>query len=608
MGAGALEGSGSSSTVIVEAAKKHKIGVSAGLLVALAVIAAAGYGIYALVSRNGPKPFENYSVMQLTKNGKTIVAAISPDGRYLLSVINDGGKRSLWLLNIPTNSDTQVVAPTDFSIRTPVFSPDGNFIYFRRAIDKNETSYNLYRAPILGGAPTQMVRDIDSGVSFSPDGKRMAYVRDNDPEVGKTQTLIANADGTGEKVLTSQAGVQSVIGWSPDGKLLASAIPDEGDPFRRIELQEVPTGKIEALASEHKLFSELVWSANGRGMFVDYNDQIAANSAAQIGYLSYPGGQFRAITKDTNNYGSISISLDGKTLSAVQSKVSRTLFFMPATGFTGAPPAPAAAQAREAFLFHWASNGDVFFDNEDSILRIAADGSKQTTILSDPASRMVDPVECVERKYIVFEWAGHAGIDRMNVWRADLDGGNPKQLTHGTIDIAGECSPDRKWIYYQAFPDLHLMRVAASGGEGERVPGSIVPNAIGAAAGFDFSRDGKTLVFVDSKLTATESKQYLVFLDVSVEPPQSRLVEADPRLASSAGYTPDGKAVVYRISENGVQNLWMQPLDGSRGRQITNFQKDAIQHFEFSPDGKTLGVLMAHGESDVVLFKDEGEK
>ena len=601
-------GSGSSSTVIVDAAKKHKIGVGAGLLIALAVIAAAGYGIYALIAKKGPVPFENFSVTQLTKNGKTVGATISPDGRYLLSVINDGGKRSLWLRNIPTNSDTQVVAPTDFGIRSPAFSPDGNFIYFRRAGDKAQTTFNLYRAPILGGAPTQLGRDIDAGVSFSPDGKKMAYVRDNDPDVGKTQTLIANADGTGEKLMATRTiGSQSTIAWSPDGTLLATVIPDQGDPFSGIELQDAASGKIRPLAGKHRLFSELVWVENGRGILVDYNDQVAANSASQIGYLSYPGGQFRTITKDTNNYGSISISSDGGTLSAVQSKEARTLFFMPAAGFTGAPPAPAGAQAREAFLFSWASNGDVLFDNEDSIVRMGMDGSKQTTILSDMAAKMVDPVECVEGKYIVFEWAGHAGSDRMNVWRVDLDGGNPKQLTHGTIDIAGQCSPDGKWIYYQTFPAIQMMRVAASGGNGEVVPGSAVPNAIGAAPGYEFSRDGRTLAFLVSRV-APEPKQYVALLDVSVEPPQSRLVEADPRITGEAGFTPDGKALVYAISENGMQNLWMQPLDGSKGRQITNFQKDGIQRFEFSPDGKTLGVMMQHGESDVVLFKDEGEK
>jgi eukaryotic-like serine/threonine-protein kinase len=54
---------------------------------------------------------------------------------------------------------------------------------------------------------------------------------------------------------------------------------------------------------------------------------------------------------------------------------------------------------------------------------------------------------------------------------------------------------------------------------------------------------------------------------------------------------PGGTAVVYPVRENGVDNLWLQPLDGSRGRQVTNFPSDQIQSFAFSPDGSALGVF-----------------
>ena len=65
--------------------------------------------------------------------------------------------------------------------------------------------------------------------------------------------------------------------------------------------------------------------------------------------------------------------------------------------------------------------------------------------------------------------------------------------------------------------------------------------------------------------------------------------------------------MVYPIRENGVDNLWLQPLDGSRGHQITNFQADTIQVFQYSPDSKTLGVFLQHTESDVVLLHDTSD-
>src|SRR5271157_395702 len=87
---------------------------------------------------------------------------------------------------------------------------------------------------------------------------------------------------------------------------------------------------------------------------------------------------------------------------------------------------------------------------------------------------------------------------------------------------------------------------------------------------------------------------------------QPQFLDPDPRIGSGLLFTPDGKAVVYTIYEPGTMNLWLQPLDGSPGRQITNFTTDAIQAAQFSPDGKTLGVMLTHFESDVVLLHDEG--
>jgi len=61
------------------------------------VLAAAAYGLYALLHRAGPAPFADFTITQVTNNGKSVEAAISPDGKYLLSVLEDKGEQSLWL-------------------------------------------------------------------------------------------------------------------------------------------------------------------------------------------------------------------------------------------------------------------------------------------------------------------------------------------------------------------------------------------------------------------------------------------------------------------------------------------------------------------------------
>jgi Tol biopolymer transport system component len=101
----------------------------------------------------------------------------------------------------------------------------------------------------------------------------------------------------------------------------------------------------------------------------------------------------------------------------------------------------------------------------------------------------------------------------------------------------------------------------------------------------------------------TERKIVLINLDAGGGSPR-RMLDPDLRISRSAGFTPDGRAVIYTIRENGTENLWIHPLDGSPGHRITNFPSDSIPSFSYSPDGKTLGVARVHTESDVVLLKD----
>ena len=69
-------------------------------------------------------------------------------------------------------------------------------------------------------------------------------------------------------------------------------------------------------------------------------------------------------------------------------------------------------------------------------------------------------------------------------------------------------------------------------------------------------------------------------------------------------FSPDGKAVIYPTREAGVDNLWLQPLDGSPGKQITNFKSEQITDFHWSFDGSKLGMVRGHTDSDVVLLEE----
>jgi serine/threonine protein kinase len=197
----------SASSTAVVAARRHKSATGVAVLAGLLIAAAAVYGVYTLLRRPASGPFQNFSITQLTTTGKVKNAAISPDGRFLLSVQSDNGNESLWLRNIPTGSDTQVLPASGQSFASLVFSPDGNSFYFRETAG-GARAFNLFRVPLLGGSPTLLAKDVDGGPVFSPDGRRIVYSRYNDPELNKWRLLEADAEGGNEKVLVCRTCVR----------------------------------------------------------------------------------------------------------------------------------------------------------------------------------------------------------------------------------------------------------------------------------------------------------------------------------------------------------------------------------------------------------------
>ena len=599
------------SSAVVAAAKQHKWGVAGVLIAVLIILSAAGIGVYSVFHRPAAMPFQNFTITQITNSGKSVAVAISPDGKYLLSTVDDNGKESMWLRNIATNSDTQVLALGDALYQSLTFSPDGNYIYFRKSEDNTGTRFNLLRAPVLGGTPQTIVQDDDSGATFSPDGKRMAFVRANDPELGRFLVLTANADGTDEKIVANGPTTvfPTLVAWSSDGNQIALVVPGPGQARLSIELHDLVSSRVRTLARFNDLpLNSIVWLPDSRGLLATYQKDIGFVARSQIGFVSSPGGLFQTITKDTNDYQTLTLSADGKTLATVQQKGTQTLYLMPATGFTGNPPNPAPAQSKDAAMFGWASNGDLYFGDASNLLRMSADGSNKTTLLSDSSAQVIRPRGCPDGRYVVFVWANHAASKKVNIWRVDTDGSNPKQLTNGTTDVGPICSQDGKWVYYENLDTLQILRVAIDGGTPEVAPGTALSGGLFAASpGLGLSSDGKILaLFAMSNDPKTPGgKIVLVPLDAGPKP-QVHFLDPDPRIDGFLQFTPDGKAVVYPVRENGTDNLWLQPLDGSPGHRITSFSADAIQNFQFSLDGKTLGVMRTHVESDIVLLHDTG--
>ena len=598
----------SSSSVVVQAAEQHKVTVAALGIFVLLLVAGAGYGVYSLLhGKAAAAPFQNFNISQITNNGKSSLTAISPDGKYILSEIREAGKSSLWLRNVPTNSDTQVLPPSETAFQDLAFSPDGNYIYFRKSEDAMDTTFDLLRAPVLGGAPQVIVRDIDSNPTFSSDGKRFAFARFNDPEVGKFQLLTANPDGGDVRMIATNSVAEGsqFLAWKPGSPQIAGVILQLGDQLSTIRFYNVDTGQSKDLVSfKDKVIRRIVWLPDGAGLLGLYQGRSTNFSHTQIGYISASDGNFQPVTKDTNSYLTLTLSADGKTLASVQQKTLRNLDVLPAAGSASKLPEPALAQERDIDDFDWATEGGFYVHEGLDLAHISADGTGKTVLLSNESVFGLDA--CSDGKTLLMSWIGQGGGIGIRIWRMDANGGNPKQVSTGKLDFNPVCSPDSKLVYY---PELNgrILRVPLDGSRPpEVVPGSTIPKSILGAPEIGISPDGKLLAFVSSTNVANETSlaERLVLVPLTEGAPQSRFLTPNPHITGGPHFSADGKALLYAIRVNGVDNLWEQPLEGSAGRQITNFLTDQIARFQLSPDGKTLGILRQDRESDVVLLRD----
>jgi eukaryotic-like serine/threonine-protein kinase len=601
-----------SSSSMVAVAKEHKFGLAGIAVIALVLIAAAGFGVYEFLSRSGPVPFQNFTVAQLTNTGKAVLAAISPDGRYVVSVQREGAAYSMWLRNVPTGSDTQVLPPSSEIFATPAFSPDGNYIYYRKASSAAQSEWDVLRIPVLGGTPQVISKDVDSNLTFSPDGRRMAFMRGNDPDFGKYRIISANLDGSDENVLLiGDATLQpQSLAWSPDGKRIYFSVFSLDKTLSTLEAVNVDKKAQEHIADFNSNLVQVIAALPGGGLLAQHLEK-SNYTKSQIGFITKAGDAISQVTRDTNAYNALSISADGKTVATVQQRLTRTLWLAPAAGDTISAPPQVLTGVQDSLVFDYAPDGSILInENSQTIRRTDAAGTAPVNVFGDPNAFIVDLTHCGSQ-YLVVQWAFHGGGNKYPLWRVNLDGSNPVKLTDGKFDARPACSPDGKTVFFEpTSPTSTIAKVSIDGGATEKIAASELPNAFGMV-GHAISPDGKLLaVAVEVTNDRHEPVEEIALIQLDGSNAAPRLMPADPRISSgrfnnTVTFAPDGKSVAYVIRDHGAENVFVQPLDGSPGHPITNFTSQRIMKFHWSPDGKTLAISRLEGSSDVVLLREK---
>jgi len=175
--------------------------------------------------------------------------------------------------------------------------------------------------------------------------------------------------------------------------------------------------------------------------------------------------------------------------------------------------------------------------------------------------------------------------------------GNLKPITNGKLDTSPVCSTDGKWVFFmEQGAGQKLAKAPLDGGASQVISDS---PSVGL---FDISPDGKLAAFPKLEHSG-EHKEMLEVVETDAGK-VAKLVEFERPRFGLLHFSRDGKGVIYPVRANGVDNLWLQPLDGTKGKRLTDFTSEHIFDFHWSFDGKQLAMVRGHTDSDVVLIRD----
>jgi eukaryotic-like serine/threonine-protein kinase len=584
----------SSSSVVLATAQKHWVGAIAAILIGLLIVGAAAFGIYEFAHRLNSAPFERFSIMQETDFGDVESTAISPDGKYLAFVRGlNKPVVSLWIRQLATKSDTQVISSFDGRVRSITFSPDSNYIYYRLSPPRIGRT-DLYRIPIFGGQPQLIVSDIDSRPSFVKGGEELCFLR-NTPSEKIYKIVSLNSQSGNERILFQHAAPYPRFpACSPDGTQVAVYF----DTGHEIELLNVAKGAIESFADlgegQHFVGS-MSWLPDGSGLI--FSEVTLNGFRSQIWYAAYPSGKLRRITNDLSSYESIQLSPDAKSFTAIED-TQTTGFYV----WDSARPQDAALipTIKNPAFFRWLDPQTIILDNTaEELVSANVDTTQIKMLAADQRHIIWQPFPCGNGT-VVFA-GGLQGTSAFSIWKTDLRSGTFEQITNGKADLFPACAGAANEIIYSDNSnniEPRILHVPLAGGKPEVIPG---PKTVY----FEVTPDGSQFVYAESKkvndkrdwqlhFISTETWQEVKIVslgDVSGDSPLVRL-------------TPDGKSATYIETDHGIDNIWIKPLDGGPARQLTHFTDMSIGDFHWSSDGKKLGIVRGAESIDAVLFTD----
>ena len=552
------------------------------------------------------------AISPVTSSGNVISATISPDGRYMAYVESEGGRQSLWLRQMAGGQTLRLTPEDNVAFWSHAFTPDGNQVVFGLK-SRTDPLGALYSISTLGGTPRRLVGDIDSPPTYSPDGRRMAFLRARHPTAEQSSLVVAGADGSDPKVLFSATLPDFISGifygapaWSPDGRTIVTAMGRRRgagvDASAMLAQVDAASGAMTPLANPGWVIAaQAGWLPDGKSLLVIA--QATDQSVAQVWSVSYPGGEARRVTTGLVDYRSISLTKDGRTLVTVGGIISSSVFTVPVNG--SRRPVRISRSVQDGL-------GGVAFTPDGQLIYASRVGGSLGISTVAPGSNASLSVASVDGSSRGLLSAGSPGLSLLYPTVADdgtiyhvavarsgvelhavaKDGSNRRVLARdGRLDNISVSNDGTALVYtspVSGSPQVFLLR-----------PNGGPPRQLSVRPSFSPSIDpaGKRVAFyyVDDtngiRLGVMPVDGGPLLADMPIEPPttDSRLVLRD-------------EGVYMNAVTGDRSNVWLQPLDGTAPRRITSFDDQLLFDFAISRDGSLLAVARGPRLRDAQLL------
>jgi WD40 repeat protein len=430
--------------------------------------------------------------------------------------------------------------------------------------------------------------------------------------------MVANVDGSGERQLAVSKPPTSFEmtgpAWSADGKRVAAVTREREAEREYIVTLDAATGDQVRVGDRWWTTIEgLAWLPDGSGLVLgglqgghapsgpgESSTSTTENQTPQVWIVDFPSGEAHRVTNDLNDYGSVSVSADGRSLVTVQGTGYANLWIVPMGASEGKGRRVTTSRTELVETVHWTDTGIVCSIRREGLSEIwffGPDGSGGRRL--DVGLATAELVQITAGKRILFTASRQDG--RNHVWKTDTEGSQPVQLTNGSGEELVGVDPDGRWFYYSAVgSDESIWRQGLDPGEPPRqvladvdVVGTIPPR-----------RDRFSYAYYETRGDRLKLRGGIAPIDDQGMIGASATTYDVPSGVTWGAWGPTDPDITWLINREGVSNLWVQSISGDMIKPLTHYETGFMSSFDFSPDFKQLAIARGERLRDVVMLTD----